>query len=172
MSSISSPVTIRPLTASDGPFLREALYHALYIPSHQSPPPRSILQEPALAIYIAGWGRAGDMGTIAEADGEPVGACWMRLWQGHERGYGYIDAQTPELSLSVLPEWRRRGIGTRLLSEALTIAGKQYPTISLSVTTSNPALRLYSRFGFRTLAEESGSTLMLWQRPREADDAT
>lgn len=52
---------------------------------------------------MSGWGRAGDMGFVAvdAGSGEPIGAAWLRLLGGDERGYGYVDDETPELGMAV-----------------------------------------------------------------------
>ena len=119
-SAVSSGSLIRALVAEDQPFLWTALYHAIYVPPGEPPLPVDIVQRPELARYVTGWmSRTGDQGLVAEARGEPVGAVWLRRWTPDDRGYGYIDPATPELSMAVLPEHRGRGIGTELLREAL-----------------------------------------------------
>ena len=79
--------TLKPLAGNDEPFLWEMLYQAIYVPPGQKPPPRSILQEPALARYAAGWGRRrGDLGILALEDETsiPAGAAWLRLFSESE----------------------------------------------------------------------------------------
>ncbi len=153
---------LRPIRAEDQPFLWEMLYQAIYVPAGAPRPPREILREPALAHYARDWGREGDIGVLALETGthRPVGAAWVRLLTGADRGYGYIDDQTPELSIAVLPDYRGRGIGTRLLAELLQAAQGHYGALSLSVTRGNPAVALYQRFGFTTVAEDGSSLTM------------
>lgn len=57
-------------------------------------------------------------------------------------------------NLAVLPEWRNRGIGSRLLAAAEEQARRQgLRACSLDVEVDNPsALRLYERRGFRRVA--------------------
>ena len=160
-------IRIRPLSTADEPLLWEAVYHAIYVPVGQSPPPRTIIDDPAIARYVRGWGRKGDLGFAAElAPGRPLGACWLRLWSDNERGYGYIDDATAELTLAVWPTHRAQGIGTRLLQATLARAAKDFPAVSLSVTATNPAVRLYDRSGFRRVAEQGGAIVMLWKPVR------
>ncbi|MGH7233080.1 MAG: GNAT family N-acetyltransferase [Nitrospiraceae bacterium] len=64
------------------------------------------------------------------------------------KGYGYIDEETPELAMGVVPPWRGRGVGTALLRHVIECASKHYLGISLSVRSTNPAVRLYERAGF------------------------
>lgn len=162
---ITPTMDTRPLVPADQPFLWIALYHAIYTAPGEPAPPPSILCFPPIERYAADWGRPGDLGRLAELpDHTPIAACWLRLWKVPNCGYGYVDDHTPELPLAVLPPYRSQGIGTRLLAETLADAAPRFPAISLSVTTTNPALRLYARHGFRPLSDQDGTTLMLWQR--------
>ncbi|MEJ7638954.1 MAG: GNAT family N-acetyltransferase [Singulisphaera sp.] len=112
---------IRPLISEDEPFLWEMLYQALHVPEGQSAPPREVVRLPELARYVQGWGREGDCGFLASdaITGRPLGAAWLRLPVGENKGYGYIDNDTPELSIAVLPEYRGQSIGTQLLIHLL-----------------------------------------------------
>ena len=143
----------RDLTKADEVFLWEALYLALYVPEGQPPLPREIVQEPEIRHYVAGWGRPGDMGVIALDGARPVGAAWLRLLTGEDRGFGYVDDETPELSIAVLPEYRGQGIGTALLERLLELAAPCHPAVCLSVSAGNPARRLYERMGFRLVRD-------------------
>jgi ribosomal protein S18 acetylase RimI-like enzyme len=115
--------------------------------------------------YVDDWGRPGDGGVIAEAEGEPVGACWFRLFAADHHGWGFVASDVPELGIAVAPAWRRRGIGTRLLAAAVEQAGRAgHPAISLDVMLANPARVLYKRAGFREVAtdeEAAACTMML-----------
>ncbi len=101
-----------------------------------------------LVRYVSGWGRAGDLGVVAEKADFAVGAAWLRLWSKDSRGYGYVADEVPELAIAVIPEMRGQGIGTALLSQIIQVATSQYPAISLSIRADNPALQLYERVGF------------------------
>ena len=89
-----------------------------------------------------------------------IGAAWLRLLSGDQRGYGYVDDATPELTIAVVPECRGKGVGTRLLSHLLATAESCYSSLSLSVLTDNPALRLYERLGFETVGTCGRSLVM------------
>lgn len=48
--------------------------------------------------------------------------------------YGHIDKDTPSLAISLLPEYRDQGIGTKLLSNLLSLLyEKGFHQVSLSV---------------------------------------
>lgn len=152
---------IRPLTPSDQPFLWEMLYQSLYVPDGRAPFERSILAHRDIARYVEGWGREGDCGFVAlDENGRPVGAVWLRLLKGEERGFGYVDDETPELGMAVLPEYRGRGVGTSLLSRVIEAAGGKYEYISLSVSAGNPAARLYRRLGFEEVRQSGDARTM------------
>jgi ribosomal protein S18 acetylase RimI-like enzyme len=74
------------------------------------------------------------------------------LLRGEERGFAYVDDETPELAVAVLPEYRGKGIGTALLMRHLEAAAGLYRALSLSVSPRNPAKRLYERLGFEIVA--------------------
>ena len=138
-----------PLSASDEPFLWEMLYQALYVPPGKPAFPREILKDPDIACYVQGWGRPGDWGLLALQGETPVGAIWLRQWSGVEKGYGFVSPDIPELSIALLPEFRNRGLGTRMLETVISMAKEQVPGLSLSVVEDSPARGLYERLGFR-----------------------
>lgn len=160
--------TLRPLTPADEPFLWKMLYQAIYVPPGMPPPDRSIINHPDLARYVAGWGRIDDMGVAAidQDTNLAVGAAWLRLMVGTARGYGYIDDRTPELSVAVLPEYRGRGLGTQMILQLLKNAQGRYSVVSLSVSTDNPAQRLYARLGFAEVGNDGTSLTMKLDLPR------
>jgi len=141
-------VTIRRATAEDEGFLWEMLAEAARETS------RAVAQNPATARYIQDWGRDGDLGFVAEAaDGASLGAAWLRQLRGENRGYGYVDDETPELAIAVRPGTRGAGIGARLLAQLLEAAKPAYHSISLSVRVDNPAINLYEKVGFRAVED-------------------
>ncbi|HST22554.1 MAG TPA: N-acetyltransferase [Blastocatellia bacterium] len=153
---------IAEITSSDGPFLWEMLYQAIHVPAGSVAPLRQIVNSPELSRYVEQWGQENDFGlkAVSTDDQQPVGAVWLRLMTGENRGYGYIDDLTPELSIAVFAEHRGKGVGTRLLNELFeSIAGK-HKAISLSVSDDNPAKKLYQRLGFVIVSREGTSLTM------------
>jgi ribosomal protein S18 acetylase RimI-like enzyme len=151
-------VKIRLITVDDAPFLREMLYHAIFLPPGAEPLPFEIVDEPALRAYIIDFGtHDGDIGVLALVDEQPVGAAWARLLHG----YGFVDAQTPELSIALLPNFRGQGIGTLLLEHLFAALKPHFAAVSLSVQAENPAARLYQRQGFEAVKSEGGSLTMV-----------
>jgi ribosomal protein S18 acetylase RimI-like enzyme len=157
-------VGLRPLTTTDELFLREMLREAdrWRLPLDAPRPPLAeVLDDPHVRLYVEGWGRPGDDGVVAEVAGSPVGACWLRLFGAESHGWGFLALDVPELSIAVAPQWRRRGIGRRLLTAAAARAERcGHTEISLSVMPDNPARELYLQSGFRRVAVVDGSWTM------------
>jgi ribosomal protein S18 acetylase RimI-like enzyme len=124
------------------------LYLAIHVPDGNPPLPREIIKAPDLARYVEGWGRPGDEGFMAMDGVKAVGAVWIRLLTGENKGYGFVDDDTPELSIAMQPEYRGAGIGRELLSHMLDFALPVYKGVCLSVSRDNPAVRLYESCGF------------------------
>jgi ribosomal protein S18 acetylase RimI-like enzyme len=156
-------LSLLPLVADDLPFVREMLHAAAFWRGDTDPPAvDEALHDPALATYVAGWGRPGDTGLIARVDGVRVGAVWVRRFRDDAHGYGYVDERTPELSLAVVAGHRGRGLGRCLLTAMLTelrLAG--IGQVSLSVETDNPARGLYEDLRFEPRATVDGAVTMV-----------
>jgi ribosomal protein S18 acetylase RimI-like enzyme len=143
--------------------LSEMLYEA----TMWRPGPRRFCREevlllPEIAVYIGGWGRSGDGGLVAEGDaGEELGAAWYRFFSEEAHGFGFVNAETPEITIAVREDRRGRGIGSALLDELITQAReRRVPALSLSVEPDNPALRLYERASFRVIRRDKVLTMV------------
>lgn len=121
------------------------------------------MADPNLAHYVEGWPRSGDVGVVAEDDrGEPVGAAWYRHFSADDPGYGFVAPEVPEISLGVIAEARRAGVGRRLMVALIAEARRhRVPQLSLSVEVDNFARDLYSELGFAVTGEADGSVTML-----------
>jgi ribosomal protein S18 acetylase RimI-like enzyme len=152
---------IRLATPSDEPFLWEMLYQSLPVEGKE-PYPRDVVKRPNIARYVKDWGREGDLSFVAihARSNQPIGAVWCRLSKGDDKGFAYIDDQTPELGIALLPEYRGQGIGTALLQHLLEAAKHSYPAIALSVSPNNPARCLYERLGFETVDVRNSFPIM------------
>jgi ribosomal protein S18 acetylase RimI-like enzyme len=167
-------IEVRSATAADEPFLWAMLFEASHAGEDGLTDPDELQAMPELARYVAGWGRPGDLGVVAVpvdtgpgASGvSPAGAAWVRLLtrSGGDAAYGWVDDATPELAIAVSPAHRGTGVGglmlDRLLADARALG---FPGVSLSVRVTNPARRLYERFGFRPVdgsevSNRAGST--------------
>ncbi|MEM7655094.1 MAG: GNAT family N-acetyltransferase [Bacteroidota bacterium] len=158
---VTNSAQIRACQKEDEPFLREMLYEALFLPPGHPPFERAILQHPNIRPYRWEFGRAGEEAFLLEVEGKRAGACWIRQFGPEAPGYGFVDTETPELTLALLPSYRGNGWGTQLLQFALAAWAKAgIAQISLSVDQRNPALRLYQREGFQIVATQETTFTM------------
>jgi len=150
---------IRLLTTTETPLLRDFLYEAIFIPEGVQAPPRSIINDECLQVYIRDFGtKPDDRCLIAETDGRVVGAIWSRIMDD----YGHIDNDTPSIAISLYKEYRNKGIGTELLQQMLELLKNDgYKSVSLSVQKANYAIRMYQKAGFRILSEDPEEAIML-----------
>jgi ribosomal protein S18 acetylase RimI-like enzyme len=137
------------------------LFEAIFVPEGTAPLPREVIDAPGVAHYVVGYGRAGDHGLVALDGKTSIGAAWVCTLTESDPGYGYVDDATPELTVAVAPEWRGRGIGSRLMRELLAALEGVVRAVSLSCDPANPAIRLYERLGFVAVGESGGSITML-----------
>lgn len=142
--------SIRPATAQDREFLADMLMEAVNWSPEWKPKSRhQVLSDPSTAHYIAGWPRDTDLGVVAEAGSEPVGAAWLRFFPAGDPAYGFVSPDIPELTIGVTAPWRGQGVGRTLLraiAESAAEAGIEQ--ISLSVERKNYARGLYLSEGF------------------------
>ena len=149
--------------AQDLRFLRDMLHHAYYW--------RERVPGSLVSRYVRGWGRPGDTAVIALDGGFPVGAAWFRVFKADEPGYGFIDEQTPELAIAVVPSQRGKGVGEQLLLALIERARQAgYTSLSLSVEPGNPARKLYERHGFRVVDEGADAWTMVASLESPASD--
>ena len=151
--------TIRRLKPAEVGILDTFLYEAIFIPEGVDAPPKEIIAQPELQVYVRDFGRRdGDLCFVAESGGQVIAACWVRFM--HD--YGYVDDKTPSLAISVLKDHRRCGIGTKLMKRMLEeLKRRGCRQTSLSVQKANYAVRMYQRVGYEIIAEHEDEYIML-----------
>lgn len=85
-------------------------------------------------------------------DGHPIGRLYVARWEHEIR---LID-------ITVLPAYRGGGIGTAILTELLAEAQRAGKAVRIHVEPTNPALRLYTRLGFRLIADRGVYWFLEW----------
>jgi GNAT superfamily N-acetyltransferase len=154
---MSDAVSLRPAQDEDQPFLF-ALYCDVRGPEVDAwgwpaPQREAFLRmqfEAQRRSYRAAYPDASDQ--IVCWEGAPVGRI---LVNAAAEGSLLVD-------VALLAAFRNRGIGTRLIQEAIGECGQRQCAMRLQVLRGNPAHRLYLRFGFH----ETGSDAMYIQMER------
>jgi ribosomal protein S18 acetylase RimI-like enzyme len=145
-----SKLKIREIKEEEYSILEDFLYHSIFLPVGVEPLPRKIIFEAEIFVYIENFGGKDDCGVVAEQDGQIIGAGWTRIIPA----YGHIDDKTPELAISVLPNFRGKGIGSEIMQSLFDLLRKRgYSRTSLSVQKDNPAVRFYKRLGYEITGE-------------------
>ncbi len=142
----------------DLPFLRNLLRHAYHwrVNVYETEIP--------LSRYVDRWGRPGDAAVIALEEGRPVGAAWYRLYPESAPGYGFVDAETPELTIAVVPGKRGRGFGGELLDALVERARADgFARLSLSVQRDSEQEAFYTGHGFARVGGDESAVTMLAQ---------
>ena len=147
--TIHGDFLIRKLSIEESDLLKDFLYEAIFIPEGVEAPARDIVERPELRIYYDDFGsRPGDHCFAAETEGNVVGAVWTRIMND----YGHVDDETPSFAISLLPDFRNKGIGTRLMREMLSLLKEcGYKQASLAVQKANYAVRMYKEVGFEII---------------------
>lgn len=139
---------LKELTKTNRLAMDDFLYEAIFVPPGKKPFPREIISRPDMRIYVDGFdpeNNRGDCGVIAEEDGKIIGMAWVRIIESD----GYIDDETPVLTISLLPGYRGRGIGESLMLWLFDLLkARGFRRTSLSVQAANPAARFYKRLGY------------------------
>ncbi|MBW8875466.1 MAG: GNAT family N-acetyltransferase [Acidobacteria bacterium] len=94
------------------------------------------------------------------------------LVDGVPAGRLYVHRRPREIRLvdiTLLPEFRKGGIGTSLLRELLAEGETSDRPVTIHVEVFNPAMRLYERLGFRPIEERGPYRLMEWRPSRLRD---
>jgi ribosomal protein S18 acetylase RimI-like enzyme len=102
------------------------------------------------AYYAANYPDA--LFQVIERDGEPVGRLYVARWEKEIR---IVD-------ITLLPEFRGSGIGTKLLRDLQDEARGAGKSLTIHVERFNRALALYQRLGFRQVEDKGVYLLMRW----------
>ena len=138
---------LRPVDQQDGRFLRDMVRHAYHWR----------MGDPDLPVYryVKNWGRRGDAGLVAFDGPNEYGAAWYRLFPASAPGFGFVDEETPELTIAVVPSHRGHGSGGELLEALLAQARTDgFPRISLSAEPGQTAF--YEKHGYRVHSRLDG----------------
>lgn len=142
---------IREIRKEEYSLLENFLYEAIFISENMSVPPKSIINQPELQVYLTDFGKKkDDIGLVAEVDTKIIGAVWVRIMND----YGHINDMTPSFAISLYKNYRGLGIGTAMMREMLQILKQRgYKQASLAVQKANYAVKMYKKVGFEIIDE-------------------
>ena len=163
-SSRDMTIDLRKSKPADLPFMLRMLYEAVFWRDPTGRPSfEEVLAFPEVEKALAGWGeREGDTAVIAARNSVRAGAAWIRYFTEDNNIRGYIEETTPVLVIGIHKDYRRLGIGTRLIDGLVDQAAEQgMRRISLAVSKDNVALNLYRKQGFVEHADIGDSFLMV-----------
>lgn len=151
--------SIRKIREDEYKLLDDFIYEAIFIPEGVEPPPKSIINQPDLQVYIKNFGmEKDDVCFVAEADDKVVGAVWVRDMQD----YGHIADGVPSFAISLYKEYRNFGIGTKLMMTMLSeLKSRGYKRTSLAVQKANYAVKMYKKVGFSVIDENDEEYIMV-----------
>jgi ribosomal protein S18 acetylase RimI-like enzyme len=101
----------------------------------------------------------------------PTARFWVIVVDGQRAGRLYEDLRSEEtliIDIALLPEYRGRGVGTRLVGAVLAAARARGVGVSIHVERNNPALAWYRRLGFEVVEDEGVYLLLRWRPPNDA----
>ncbi len=150
---------IRKIRVDEYSLLEDFIYEAIFIPEGVEPPPRSIINQPDLQVYIEDFGtEKDDVCFVAEVGNKVVGAVWVRDMQD----YGHIADGIPSFAISLYKEYRNYGIGTKLMTTMLEeLKRRGYEKTSLAVQKANYAVKMYKKVGFVIYDENDEEYIMV-----------
>ena len=150
---------IRPIRKDEYSLLEDFIYEAIFIPEGVEPPPRSIIENDDIQVYIKDFGSSKhDRCFVAEVESKVVGAAWVRIMDD----YGHVDDETPSFAISLYKEYRGHGIGTEMMKRMLSdLKENGYRQASLAVQKANYAVRMYLAVGFEIVDENDEEYIMI-----------
>ena len=150
---------IRKIEEKEYILLEDFIYEAIFIPEGVSPPPKSIINQPDLQVYIKDFGKEkDDICFVAETDDKVIGAVWVR----DMKDYGHIEDGVPSFAISLYKPYRNFGIGTALMKTMLSeLKQRGYKKTSLAVQKENYAVKMYKKVRFEIIRETEEEFIMV-----------
>lgn len=94
---------------------------------------------------------------IIEKDNVTIGRLYIDFFF-EQKGIRIID-------ITLLPEWRKKNIGSSILEEILKKAKTANLNVTIHVESFNPAMNLYKKLGFTKISETNGVYHLMEWRP-------
>jgi ribosomal protein S18 acetylase RimI-like enzyme len=136
-------ITLRPIGPDDMPFLYQVYYSTredelMLVDWNDAQKEAFVQQQFAAQHHHYQQHYIGAAFQVILVDGQPAGRLYVARWP----------AEIRIVDITLLPEFRKAGIGTRLLKKLMAEARAAHKPLSIHVEQFNPALNLYQRLGF------------------------
>ena len=97
---------------------------------------------------------------------------WMIEKKGEPIGRLYLDENFENktvriIDITLLPEWRGKGIGNQIIMDIIHFAAKRNQPVSIHVESFNPAMNLYKKMGFELIDITNGVYHLLEWKNKE-----
>ena len=97
---------------------------------------------------------------------------WMIEKKGESIGRLYLDENFENktvriIDITLLPEWRGKGIGNQIIMDIIHFAAKRNQPVSIHVESFNPAMNLYKKMGFELIDITNGVYHLLEWKNKE-----
>lgn len=97
---------------------------------------------------------------------------WMIEKKGEAIGRLYLDENFENktvriIDITLLPEWRSKGIGNQIIMDIIHFAAKRNQPVSIHVESFNPAMNLYKKMGFELIDITNGVYHLLEWKNKE-----
>lgn len=137
----------------------DALVHNAIFDFNKSEINADDLQESKFYSYIKDFSaKENDVCFVAKENGNIIGMALARTGNS----YAHVDNRTPEVVISIASQYRRKGIGTTLLSILFESLGqKGYEQISLAIPKSSSAASFFATLEFKVIKETDHDYLMV-----------
>lgn len=147
----STLYTVREAKASDRSFMTLMLLEAAQA-SFNTIDIQDLPNHPDTEMYITEWPQKGEIGFIAEWEGKPIGAAWLRIFPNPVH---LANCVSPELTISICSTHRRKGVASLLLNKLYESASKAgIKEIILGVHSKNDsAMALYVKHNWYAVGE-------------------
>jgi len=144
-------VSLRPITEADLPTLLD-IYASTrademaLVPDWSEADKRAFLTQQFMAQhqYYQEFYKGANL-QIIEKEGVSVGRLYVH--------WNYSPSEVRIMDIALLPDYRRRGIGKKMLESVLNKGAELGKTVTIHVEYNNPAMKLYERLNFRKIGE-------------------
>lgn len=140
---------LRQLESYEYDVLPTFLYNSIYQNEDDELLDYEVIKKKQYNNYIADFGKETDNAIVWEIEGRIAGLGWSRLFHEDDDSFGYVDENTPEITLSVLPGYDVQLIGPELIGvlfNELKIQG--YKQVSINVDARYEYLDMLEKLGF------------------------